>query len=221
MVRWKASWQVIFCVWLYDMHWFSENAPPSSHRPKTRLGLGWLEIKSSVGVNVSVTGCWQLDSLHVPRHRIRDLMHVSTRWPKVCWSRPDGRFPPHSSRNLTRTDVSLLVSGESSRHLRQTPGWNPGTSVELSISVSECRQVPGRHHEMGTAPDHGAGQAARSTRRWGHLPWTITVMVPCWLHSPVTHSFIPVLGGCLTTLMLETLSSLGSSGANSPGLRGL
>ncbi|CAB1458604.1 unnamed protein product [Pleuronectes platessa] len=60
--------------------------------------------------------------------------------------------------------------------------------VQRSISVSECRQVPGRHHEMGTALDHGAGQSSQSTRSWGHLPGTITVMVLCRLHRPVVHS---------------------------------
>lgn len=60
-----------------------------------------------------------------------------------------------SSHNSTLIDSSLFVPAP-----QTSPSWNPGSYQELSISVSECGSVPGRHREMAMALDHRAGQSS-------------------------------------------------------------
>ncbi len=90
--------------------------------------------------------------------------------------------------------------------------------MELSISVSECSQVPGRHREMGTALDHRAGQSAHTTHSWsiyhGPLVWSCfagSTTLP-FIHPAALRVFDH------TNVQGILLSSLGSSSANSLGL---
>lgn len=94
------------------------------------------------------------------------------------------------------------------------PSWNLGSCTKLSISVRKCREVPGRHREMGTALDHRAGQVSL----FYHLPWPISSIM---LSGSTTLPFIhPAVLRVFdhTNVQGTLLSSLGSSGANSLGL---
>lgn len=98
------------------------------------------------------------------------------------------------------------------------PSWNLVSTTKLSISVSECGQVPGRHREMGTALDHRAGQSAHTTHSWsiyhGPLVWSCfagSTTLP-FIHSAALRAFDH------TNVQGTLLSSLGSSSTNSLGL---
>lgn len=123
-----------------------------------------------------------------------------------------------SSHNLTSTDSSLFVSNDCPRTSDKPPSWNSGSCMELSISVSECSQVPVRHREMGTALDHRAGQSAHTTHSWsiyhGPLVWSCfagSTTLP-FIHPAALRVFDH------TNVQGILLSSLGSSSANSLGL---
>ncbi|KAK5610111.1 hypothetical protein CRENBAI_011378, partial [Crenichthys baileyi] len=104
------------------------------------------------------------------------------------------------------------------------PQTNPilkfGTCLELSISMTECSQVPGRHCEIGNVLDQRAGQCAHHTHIWSiyhdplvRLYYAGSTAQP-FIHSAALTVFDHTnVGGTL-------LSSLGSSSTNSSGLRG-
>lgn len=77
-----------------------------------------------------------------------------------------------------------------------------GADVKLSISVSECGLILGRHCEMAEDLDHGAGRSAHTGRSWsinqGPLvrPWSAGATT-----SPSIHA------AALRVLMLERLRS--------------
>lgn len=90
--------------------------------------------------------------------------------------------------------------------------------MKLSISVSKCSQVPGRHREMGTALDHRAGQSAHTSHSWsiyhGPLVWSCfagSTTLP-FIHPAALRVFDH------TNVQGTLLSSLGSSSGNSLGL---
>lgn len=95
------------------------------------------------------------------------------------------------------------------------PSRNLGSFMKLSISVSKCGQVSGRHREMGMALDHRAGQSAHTTHSWsiyhGPLVWSCfagSTSLP-FIHPAVLRVFDH------TNVQGTLLSSLGSSCANS------
>lgn len=122
-----------------------------------------------------------------------------------------------SYHNLTCEDSSLSVS-KIVPAPQTNPSRNLGPNMELSISVSECGQVPGRHREMGTALDHRAGQPAHTTHSWsiyhGPLVWSCfagSTTLP-FIHPAALRVFDH------TNVQGTLLSSLGSSSTNSFGL---
>lgn len=126
-------------------------------------------------------------------------------------------LPRQSSYSLTGTDSFLLSpmivpASLTNLFLKMwAPIW------KLSISVSE---VPGRHREMGTALDHGAGQSANATHSWsiyhGPLVWSCFAgsTSPPFIHPAVLRVFD------YTNVQGTLLSSLGSSSSNSLRLYG-
>lgn len=165
--------------------------------------------------------CWIMDDGH---QAIYSPMHVSrTQWegPK-CSRFSEDRFPLsklyQSSHKLTSTDSTLFCLQWLSWHPSTNPSWNSGSYMELSISVSKCGQVPGRHREMGTALDHRAGHSAYTTHSWsiyhGPLVWS------CFAGSKTLPFIHPAAVRVFdhTNVQGILLSSLGNSSANSLGL---
>lgn len=90
--------------------------------------------------------------------------------------------------------------------------------MKLSILVSECSQVPGRHREMGMALDHSAGQSAHTSHSWsiyhGPLVWS-------WFAGSTSLPFIHPAALSVfdhTNVQGTLFSSLGSCSSNGLGL---
>lgn len=87
--------------------------------------------------------------------------------------------------------------------------------MKLSISVSKCGQVPGRHREMGVSLDHRAGQSVHTTHSWsiyhGPLVWS------CFAGSTILPFIHPAELRVFdyTNVQGTLLSSRGSSSSNS------
>lgn len=137
---------------------------------------------------------------------------------EVLW----GQRPRCSLWNLYPSSTDFAGVSQDFPATWTNPSWNSGFSVYLSISVSECCQVQGRHHEMTRALDHRAGQSAFTAQNWTiyHGHYYHHALLP----SLSCHSVILVClgGGVEHTNVPDTLlSSLGSRGPNSPGRRRL
>ncbi|TNN48518.1 hypothetical protein EYF80_041262 [Liparis tanakae] len=64
---------------------------------------------------------------------------------------------------MVSTKLAVPLAGSAGEQTTTNPPCNVGPYMELSISVSKCGQVPGRHREMGVSLDHRAGQSAHTT----------------------------------------------------------